>query len=75
MNQLDQLIKCREVICSREHDKSELLAILKNLDVRYELWKYYDVSDKTIRDWLHMSFRKVRTKFESQGCRHIIVKV
>ena len=60
MKKLDELIKCREVICGKTYDKSNMLEILRSVDVRYELWKYYDVCGHTIRNWLQMPFRKVR---------------
>ncbi|XP_028405416.1 dynein heavy chain domain-containing protein 1-like isoform X2 [Dendronephthya gigantea] len=62
LNKCDELIECREVICGRKYNKSVLLELLKKLDVRYELWKYYDVSGHTIRDWLQISFRKMNIK-------------
>ncbi|XP_046864234.1 transcription factor HES-1-like [Xenia sp. Carnegie-2017] len=58
MNDLDELVEYREVISGNKFCKDELLQILKNVDVRYELWKYYEVCGEKIEHWLQTPFFK-----------------
>ncbi|XP_046864642.1 uncharacterized protein LOC124459164 [Xenia sp. Carnegie-2017] len=60
MNDLDELVEYREVISGNKFCKDELLQILKNVDVRYELWKYYEGCGEKIEHWLQTPFFKVK---------------
>ncbi|EDV26240.1 uncharacterized protein TRIADDRAFT_54030 [Trichoplax adhaerens] len=53
------LSKWRESITGRPYDFSRLTAILKNIDIRQEMWKYIEVSEGRIRDWMNTSFYKL----------------
>ncbi|XP_046864663.1 uncharacterized protein LOC124459187 isoform X2 [Xenia sp. Carnegie-2017] len=62
MNDLDELVEYREVISGNKFCKDELLQILKNVDVRYELWKYYEACGEKIEHWLQTPFFKTNIK-------------
>ena len=58
-NKLSELSKCQTIIVGNQYDLKHVSDILHAIDKRQELWRYYDVSSQTIRDWLQTVFKKV----------------
>ena len=59
-NELKEIQHCKLIITEESYDMSHLDTVCSQLDVRYKLWKYYEVAQQAIKEWLKMLFRKVQ---------------
>lgn len=58
-DQLSDLSKCQAIILGSQYDLKPVIDIQHAIEKRQELWRYFDVSSYTIREWMQTVFKKV----------------
>ena len=58
-DQLSDLSKCQAIILGSQYDLKPVIDIQHAIEKRQELWRYFDVSSYTIREWMQTGFKKV----------------
>lgn len=58
-DQLSDLSKCQAIILGSKYDLKPVVDIQHAIEKRQELWRYFDVSSYTIREWMQTVFKKV----------------
>lgn len=70
--ELEQMSKWKEMIVGHGYELAYLQEINNDIDVRQELWKYFEVSSHAIKDWKSQLFRKVVSQVSvSQTVRYL----
>ena len=60
-----RVVRCKSAITSDSGSGDDddvieyLVAMRSKMDVRHELWKYFEVCTSAIQEWKEMSFTKV----------------
>lgn len=58
-DQLSDLSKCQAIILGSQYNLKPVIDIQHAIEKRQELWRYFDVSSYTIREWMQTVFKKV----------------